>query len=406
MKWGEFFNVSVTALLANKIRALLTMLGIIIGVGAVITMISLGQGARKAVADRLAALGTDLIYINSGAEHGHGGVHSAVGSARGFDDKDLRRLKTENTTIEHVIPEMQRPFQLIYGNQNWNSTVIGSGPEYLEMRDFKIADGANFGEREINAVDRVAIIGPTVVKNLFGGINPIGQTIRIGRLQFEVIGVTASKGASGGWLDFDDIVLIPYTTAMKRLFGVDHLNRLVAKMKSDTPLPSVYVELERILRKSHRLRPDQDNDFSLQSQSDFAAARQQTTETMTYLLAGVALVSLIVGGIGIMNIMLVSVTERTREIGVRMAVGARRRDIMMQFVMESVTLALLGGLIGILVGIGGSYGMTEFFGWNTFIAPSAVAVSFIFSFAVGIFFGIYPARKASLLDPIEALRYE
>ncbi len=406
MKWGEFFGVSFAALRANKVRSLLTMLGIIIGVSAVITMISLGEGAKKAVADRLQALGTDLIYIRSGAGHGPGGIRTAVGAVERLDEKDLKRLRSECTSVDEIVPEISRQSQVVYGNKNWNTSVIGTGPAYLELRNFKLADGENFTERDISAMSRVAVIGPKLVENLFGSVNPIGKTFKVGRLSFEVIGVTETKGISGGRLDFDDIVIIPYSTAQKRIFGMTHLGSLIARLKDETMLSAAYIEIEKALRKSHRLRPDQDNDFSIQSQSDFAAARQETTETMTYLLAGVALVSLLVGGIGIMNIMLVSVTERTREIGVRMAVGAKRRDIMIQFVMEAITLALLGGIIGILLGIGGSYGLTEFFGWTTRIAPGAVAMSFGFALAVGVFFGIYPARKASHLDPIEALRWE
>jgi putative ABC transport system permease protein len=406
MKWGEFLQVSFAALRANKVRSLLTMLGIIIGVAAVITMISLGEGAKKAVADRLTALGTNLVYIRDGAGHSPGGVRMAIGSVERLTERDLKRLRAECTTIDKIIPELRRPSQVIYGNKNWNTTVVGTGPEYLDVRNYRLAEGENFTERDINAMARVAIVGPTVAENLFGNANPVGRSFKVGRLNFEVVGVTEVKGASGGWQDFDDLVIIPYATAQKRVFGIDYFNSLVARIKDDAMLPAAFVEIEKVLRKSHRLRPDQDNDFHLQSQSDFAAARQETTQTLTYLLMGVALVSLLVGGIGIMNIMLVSVTERTREIGVRIAVGARRRDILMQFVLEAITLALLGGILGILLGVIGSYGMSEIFGWNTLIAPGAVALSFAFAFAVGLFFGIYPARKASLLNPIEALRYE
>jgi putative ABC transport system permease protein len=406
MKWGEFFQVSFSALQANKARSLLTMLGIIIGVAAVITMISLGEGAKKAVADRLQALGTNLIYIRPGAVTMRGGIRMSIGSSERITEKDLRRLRTECATVDKIVPELSRQSQISFGNKNWNTSVIGTAPEYLELRNFKIADGVNFSERDINAIGRVAIIGPKIVENLFGNINPIGQSIKVGRLNFEIIGVTEVKGISGGWQDFDDMVIIPYSTAQKRVFGLDFFNNLIARIKDDSMLPAAYMEIEKILRKSHRLRPEQDNDFNIQSQSDFAAARQETTQTLTYLLLGVALVSLLVGGIGIMNIMLVSVTERTREIGVRMAVGARRKDILMQFVLEAVTLALLGGLLGILLGVFSSYGMSEFFGWNTLISSGSVIVSFVFAFVVGLFFGIYPARKASMMDPIEALRYE
>jgi putative ABC transport system permease protein len=405
MKWGEFFNVSLTSLHANRVRSLLTMLGIIIGVGAVIVMISLGQGAKKAVADRLEALGTNLLYIRSGQPHTRH-VHMAAGSYQRLDERDLRRLKAEMTACDVVTPQIRGNKQVIYGNKNWNTTIIGTGPEYLDLRNYTLAEGYNFSEQDINAMKRVTVIAPKVAENLFENTSPIGKTIRVGRIKFEVIGLTESKGVSGGWQDFDDLILIPYTTAQKRVFGKDNLDRFVARLKDESLINTAYLEIERILRKSHRLRPDRDNDFYIQSQSDYATAREETTETMTYLLAGVALVSLLVGGIGIMNIMLVSVTERTREIGVRMAVGARRRDIMIQFVMESITLSLLGGILGIFFGIGGSYGLTEFFGWSTYVPLGAVGLSFIFAFSVGLFFGIYPARKASMLDPIEALRWE
>lgn len=405
MKWREFFSVSMASLHANKVRSLLTMLGIIIGVGAVIVMISLGQGAKKAVADRLEALGTNLLYIRSGAPRMHR-VTAAAGSIQRLDERDLRRLQAECVAVDHVIPELRGSKQIIYGNRNWNSTVIGTSPQYLELRNYKLADGAIFTAGDVNAMKRVAIVGAKVVENIFENTNPIGKTIRVGRIRFEVIGFMESKGVSGGWLDYDDVILIPYTTAQKRVFGKKNLDRFVARLKDESLTNSAYIEIEKILRKSHKLRPDRQNDFYIQSQSDYSEARQETTDTMTYLLAGVALVSLLVGGIGIMNIMLVSVTERTREIGVRMAVGARRRDILIQFVMESIALSLLGGLIGILTGVGGSYGLTEFFGWSTFIPAPAVGMSFAFAFSVGLFFGIYPARKASLLDPIEALRWE
>ncbi|MCD6161534.1 MAG: ABC transporter permease [candidate division Zixibacteria bacterium] len=406
MKWSEFLIISLASLQANKIRTFLTMLGIIIGVAAVITMISLGQGAKKAVADRMEAMGTNLIYIISGQPHMRGRVRSAAGSTQKLDAKDLKRLQTACTTTDLIAPELRGSKQIVYGNQNCNTTVIGTSPEYIELRDFRIDEGEMFSQRDVNSIKRVAVIGPVVAENLFGKSYPIGKTIRIGRLRFEVIGVTKTKGVSGGWLDFDDIILVPYTTAQKRIFGIDHLSRLIAHLKDEKMLSAAYLEIEKILRKSHRLRPDYDNDFFIQSQSDFISARQETTQTLSYLLAGVALVSLLVGGIGIMNIMLVSVTERTREIGVRMAIGARRSDILMQFMMESISLSLFGGIIGILTGIGGSYVMSELFGWNTLIAPEAVVLSFIFASAVGLFFGIYPARKASRLDPIEALRYE
>jgi putative ABC transport system permease protein len=405
MKVTEFLLVSLEALRANKARSLLTMLGIIIGVAAVITMISLGQGAKKAVEEQMTAMGTNLIYIRSGAAmSGH--VRMAEGAVQQLDEKDLKRLRGSCATVDIVIPELTEPEQVKYGNLNWNTTIIGTSPEYLMLRNYHLADGENFTTSDLNALRRVAILGPRVVENLFPGMNPVGKTIRIGRLRFDVIGVTEEKGFSSGWMDYDDVVVIPYTTAQKRVFGVTYLERIIARMKDESMLSNAFLEIEGVLRRSHRLRPDQENDFNLRYQADYSAAKEETTQTLSYLLSGVALVSLIVGGIGIMNIMLVSVTERTREIGLRMAVGAKRRDILSQFVLESVTLALIGGLLGILLGIGSSSWLSESFGWSTLIAPGGVALSFFFAFAVGVSFGIYPARKASLLDPIEALRYE
>jgi putative ABC transport system permease protein len=257
----------------------------------------------------------------------------------------MRTLRAECVNIDGVVPELRGNRQVIYGNKNWNTTVVGTSPEYFDLRNYKIASGSGFDEAEVRGLRRVAVIGPVVAENLFSESNPVGKVLRIGRVRFDIIGVTEEKGISGGWMNYDDIILVPYTTAQKRIFGSPNLNRLVARLKDETLLQPAYIEIEQILRKTHRLRPDQENDFYLQSSSDYSSARQETTETLTYLLAGVALVSLIVGGIGIMNIMLVSVTERTKEIGIRKAVGARRRDIMTQFVMESVTLSLLGGIL-------------------------------------------------------------
>ena len=258
MKWGEFFGVSLTSLRANRVRSLLTMLGIIIGVGAVIVMISLGQGAKKAVSDRLEALGTNLLYIRSGQPH-TGGVHIEEGSFARLDERDLRRLKAEITACDVITPEVRGNKQIIYGNKNWNTSVVGTGPDYLRIRNYTLADGVDFTEQDVNSIGRVAIIGPTVAENLFGKSSPIGKTIRIGRIRFDVIGVTQAKGASGGWQDFDDMILIPYTTAQKRVYGKDYIDRFVAHLKDETLTNTAYVEIEKTLRQSHRLRPDEQN---------------------------------------------------------------------------------------------------------------------------------------------------
>jgi putative ABC transport system permease protein len=401
----ESFLVAFAALRANKVRSSLTMLGIIIGVGAVIAMIALGQGAKKAVEDSISALGTNLLMINPGSAR-QGMVRLGAGSSIRLNEDDLKAIQSKVSGIQATAPELSRFGQLKYGNKNWNARVVGTTPEYEFVRNARLEKGAFFTRQDDATRRRVAIIGTTIVENLFEPEeDPVGRPIKINNITFEVTGVLKPKGQQG-WFNQDDIVVIPLQTAQKRLLGLDFFSNINVQVADVSLMEQVSLDIEQALRKSHRLPPGEDNDFSIRNQSDIMATRTETAKTLTWLLASVAFVSLMVGGIGIMNIMLVSVTERTREIGVRRALGARRRDVMAQFLTEAVTLSLVGGLIGIGLGVGATVLMSKLAGWSTLISSGSILLAFIFSATVGIFFGLYPAKKAASLDPIEALRYE
>jgi putative ABC transport system permease protein len=401
----ESLSVSFSALRSNKIRSFLTMLGIIIGVAAVIAMIALGQGAKKAVEDSIQALGSNLLMIRPGAARS-GMVRLGAGSSVRLNEQDLEAVRKKVSGIEAVAPELSRFGQLKYGNKNWNCQVIGTTPEYELVRNAPAEKGAYFTRQDGASRKRVAVIGQTVVENLFElNDDPIGKQIKINNIGFDVIGVLKVKGQQG-WFNQDDIVLVPLETAQKRLLGLDFFTNINIRVSDERLMEQVSMDIEQTLRRSHRLTGLEENDFSIRNQADIMATRTETARTLTWLLASVAFVSLIVGGIGIMNIMLVSVTERTREIGVRMALGARKRDILSQFLTEAVTLSLVGGLIGIGLGVGATLLLSKLAGWTTLISAGSILLSFLFAAAVGIFFGLYPARKAAQLDPIEALRYE
>jgi ABC-type antimicrobial peptide transport system permease subunit len=401
----EGMVVAFTSLHANKLRALLTMLGIIIGTGAVITMIALGSGARKAVEERISQLGADLLFVRAGASRG-GPVHMGEGSSVRLTEKDTQAIATECPSVLAVAPELNGSAQAKFGNNNWNTRILGTYPEYEWLRNSPTKYGKYFTHADDNVRRRVCLLGPTVAENLFGkDVNPVGQTIKIRNINFEVLGLLQEKG-SEGWRNSDDQIIIPLRTMQKRITGQDNVSSIDVRAVNQAAMDRATIEIESLLRRRHKLQTGQENDFNIMSMTDVTSTLGETTETFTMLLASIALVSLIVGGIGIMNIMLVSVTERTREIGVRKAVGGRSRDILLQFLIESITLAIGGGILGIAAGVGGAYALAYFAGWNTLISPTAVALAFGFSFAVGVFFGFYPARKASRLDPIEALRYE
>ena len=403
----EIVNVAIEALRINKLRSFLTMLGIVIGVGAVIAMIALGRGAQESVKQRISALGTTLLTVFPGQVRGGGGGVASATDRAPLTIDDANALEDQGRSILAVEPEMSRQLQVQYENQNTNTTIVGTTANYLEVRKFTLDSGRMFTESEDAARRRVAVLGSQVVQDL-GAVDPsllIGEQIRIGGTQFDIIGVLSSKGSSG-FQNPDDQVLIPLQTARYRLIGTDRLRSISVLSTSEDDIPVTMAEISKILRRQHRLPPGRDDDFQIRNQSDFLATLGETTQVFTYLLAGIAAVSLLVGGIGIMNIMLVSVTERTREIGVRKALGATQANILTQFLIEAVVLCLLGGVIGILFGAGSAVILRKAFGWTTSVGISSVAVAFFFAALVGVGFGVWPARRAAALDPIESLRYE
>ena len=399
---SEGVRVALDGLRANALRSLLTALGIIIGIAAVVTMVALGMGAERAVQDRIAALGPTILNVFSGQDF-RGGV--AINGAQSLTYADDTALEHGARYIVGVVPELQRNFQIKFGDHNVNQDVIGTTPDFVLVRNYRLASGRMFTAGEAAALRRYAVLGSIIPAQLQTTADQItGRDIQIGPFPFTVIGVLSEKGGGPG--SNDDDVLIPFQTARFRVIGTDRLRTITVKAVAVDSMSLAMIEIEGVLRRQHKLRPGTDSDFRIRNQRDVLATFEQTTQTFKSLLAGVAAVSLLVGGIGIMNIMLVSVTERTREIGVRKAIGARRRDVLFQFVIEAVVLCLVGGVVGILVGAAGAVLLSRLAHWNTLIAPSAVLLAFCYSVAVGLFFGIWPARRAANLDPIEALHYE
>lgn len=405
MNLKESFLTALAALFANKLRALLTMLGIIIGVAAVITMIAIGEGAQKAVIDRIQSMGTNLLFVSPGAQRGGGVTVIQFGTSVRMKNSDADALAEGVPAAEAIVPEFNQRAQVKYQNRNWNTRVVGTVPEYGEVRSFKASFGRYFTHAEEEGVAKVCVIGQTIVDNLFPNADPLGQTIRVNGESFEVIGVLETKGQSG-FQNPDDQIIVPLSTAQRRIYGVDYLSQITAKVVDDRKMDEAFLDIERVLRREHKLREDQENDFTIRNQADIITTFQETQQTFTFLLAGIAAVSLLVGGIGIMNIMIVSVTERTKEIGVRKAIGARRNDIMSQFLIESVVMSVVGGCLGIGLGILASYLITTYGNLTPIISVNSIALSFLFSTFVGVFFGIYPAWKAAISNVIDALRYE
>jgi putative ABC transport system permease protein len=393
----------------NRLRAGLTMLGIVIGVGAVIAMVSIGEGAKAAVAQRVASMGTNMIIILPGSITA-GGVHGGQGSRVTLTMSDGLDLKKRVPLLRDTGWAKRDVMQIVNGNRNWNAPVNGISPSYLTIRDWSYESGGPFTQLEADTAARVALIGQTVVENLFDpGEEPVGTVIRIKNVPFRVVGVLAPKGQSAQGFDQDDIIFIPFSTAERKVFGTQFLGSvgaLFASTERMDDLDPAVTQIREALRLRHRLQPDQEDDFTIRTQVDIGKVQEGTSETLTVMLFAIASVSLLVGGIGIMNILLVSVTERTREIGVRMAVGAKRRHILMQFLIEAMTLSLVGGCIGILFGVLGARLTTVIAGWPTIISGDTIAAAFFFSLAVGLFFGLYPANRAARLNPIDALRYE
>jgi putative ABC transport system permease protein len=406
MLLAEIFQVALQAIRANKLRSFLTMLGIIIGVGAVITMVALGSGAQKAVQARIQALGPTLLSIYPGQSF-RGGIAIMFDMRASLTVDDAAALARDARYVKAVVPEMTRNLQIKRSGQNANVSVVGTTPNYVQVKNYTLTAGRMFTAGEEESRRSYTVLG-AAIPEMFNA-NPVamvGQQIQIRGIPFEIIGVLSEKGSAGGFGNPDEQILIPLQTARYRVMGTDRLRSITVDAASVTQMTLAMIEIERVMRREHKVRPGADNDFQIRNQADVLATFQQTTETFTYLLAGIAAVSLLVGGIGIMNIMLVSVTERTREIGVRKALGATRFNIMFQFLVEALVLCLVGGLIGILFGTLGAVVLSKLAHWNTSINAFAVLLAFVFSAVVGLFFGIWPARRAASLDPIVALRYE
>jgi putative ABC transport system permease protein len=407
---AALLRIALRALAVNKLRSALTMLGIIIGVSAVIVMIAVGAGAQARVEEQIRALGANLLLILSGARTASG-VRLGLGSSFTLNEGDAFAISREIPGAT-AAPAVRGGAQLVWGNSNWSTTIYGTTPEYLPVRQWALAAGRSFEPAEMAGAAKVCLVGQTVVKNLFGATDPIGQTIRIRRVPFTVVGVLENKGQSMMGTDQDDVVLMPLNTARNRVLGSTTLAKqravTVIWVKVDDGLETAAIaeQVRGLLRQRHRLQPGADDDFSLRNLAEIMAAQEASSRVLTILLAAVASVSLVVGGIGIMNIMLVSVTERTREIGLRMAVGARTRDILGQFLVEAVTLSLIGGLVGTLLGIAGAFAVGHIAGWRVLLSGEAVLLAVAFALLIGVFFGYYPARKAARLNPVEALRFE
>ena len=401
------FRVAFRALARNKMRSALTMLGVIIGVASVIAMVSIGQGAQASVQEQIASVGTNLLFVRAGSQN-TGGVRSGTdqGGTNTLTVDDIEAIKREVPSVAMASPSVQSRSQVVFGNQNWNTQVQGVSEQYLDIRKWKMESGVFFTEADVRTAARVAVIGHTIADNLFPGIDPVGQMLRVRELPFRVVGVLAARGQDQQGRDQDDLVMAPYTTVQKKLLAITYIQFANVSAISPEATKLAEQQIGELLRQRHKLAPNQENDFSVRNMTDVADAADETNRIMTMLLGSIAGVSLLVGGIGIMNIMLVSVTERTREIGIRMAIGARSSIVQTQFLIESIVLSLAGGAIGIALGISISVLIPKMLGWPTLISPTAIFGSVLFSAGIGIVFGFFPARKAAGLDPIEALRYE
>ena len=405
MRFAATIRIALRALRRNKLRSALTTLGIIIGVGAVIAMVGIGNGAKSQVEAQIASLGQNVVLIFSGS-WAPGGVRSGWGGAGTLTVEDAEAIAREVRGVTRVSPEVRSREQVLASGLNWGTQILGEGHDYLDIRDWPLVDGAMFTDADVRGASKVCLIGQTIVTQLFPNEDPLGQTLRVRNIPFTIVAVLSRKGLSVMGTDQDDVVIVPYTTSMKRLARRTNVNSIMVQTESSAVSARVQTEIAELLRQRHRIGSGREDDFTIRGQEEISQAATAATRTMTFLLAAVAFVSLVVGGIGIMNIMLVSVTERTREIGIRMAVGAHARDILLQFLSEAITLSSLCGIAGIALGFGAAKAISAAAGWPTVVSPGWVVLAFLFSAAVGVFFGFYPARKASRLDPIDALRYE
>jgi putative ABC transport system permease protein len=402
----SILRIAMRALSRNKMRSALTMLGIIIGVGAVIAMVGVGQGASRQVQDQISAMGSNMLFVSSGTVN-RGGLRLGWGQTKTLVYDDMKAIAQQAPAVKEAAPGSMTTAQVVFGADNWFTNIQGTEPQYFDIRSWPMQEGVSFTESDVTSAADVAVIGNTVRQNLFGAEDPVGQTLRISNLPFKVVGVLSAKGQSAAMgQDQDDVIFVPITTLQKKLTGEPWLRYIVVSAVSKDATYAAQDEITAILRDRHRIRAGQDDDFMVRNLADVAQLADQSSRVMTMLLASIAGVSLIVGGIGIMNIMLVSVTERTREIGVRMAIGATEEDVQRQFLIEAVVLSLMGGAAGIFFGVGSSLIISKLLGWAVLVSPLAIVAAVIFSAGVGVFFGFYPARKAARLDPIEALRFE
>ncbi|MGE4544361.1 MAG: ABC transporter permease [Pedobacter sp.] len=405
MKWQKLIVVALRSITRNRMRSLLTMLGIIIGVASVIALVALGEGSQADITAEIDSMGTNLIIVVPESADSHG-VRGAAGSSTSLSLDDAEAIEQQVAAVANVSAEIRLSEQVVAGNSNWNTSVQGVSESFLAIRNYEVVQGTFFSRRDVTAKAKLAVLGQTVVDELFAGKNPVGSRIRIRNVPFQVIGVLGEKGQNGMGTDQDDVILVPAPTALYRLSDGKTVRGILISAATPAKIDEAKVEVAAVLRKTHRLRDNQENDFSLRDQSEITDMASQVTGTLTLLLGAIAGVSLMVGGIGVMNIMLVSVTERTREIGIRLAIGARSGDILLQFLIEAVILCLCGGVIGIMAGLGTAFVMGEVMGTGVVVNPSVILLSVGFTLAVGVFFGFYPARKAANLNPIEALRYE
>jgi putative ABC transport system permease protein len=410
MNFFGLLRIAIKGFSRHRLRAMLTALGIMIGVGAFITMVALGRGASAQVSERIAAMGANVLIVHGGSGR-FGGVRGGMGAMMTLDDGDVEAIRKECDAVKYVAPEVSTSAQVVWGGQNWATQVRGTTPDYLHVRAWNMQRGVFFGQRDVDTANKVCVLGQVVVDQLFGGEDPIGHTLRVRTVSCQIIGVLARKGQSGGGMDYDDAVLMPLNTVRRKLFNAggpiaQGVARIYLSATSAQDTVRAQEQVQQLLRQRKRTQEGDPNDPTVRDMTEFAEAAQEANRTMTLLLAGIAAVSLVVGGIGIMNIMLVSVTERTREIGIRMAVGAKGVHILLQFLLESIVLTMLGGLVGMALGTGAAKLLSDLMGWPTQLGFESYGIGFSFSTLVGVVFGFYPAWRASRLDPIEALRYE
>jgi len=406
MNYKNLLKIAGNALLRNKTRAILTMLGIIIGVASVIAMLAIGQGSKQSIRDQMGAMGTNLVFVMPGSQQ-RGGIQMGPSNMQTLTLKDMEAVRNQCPHVAAVSPEVRSSGQVVASNKNWPSTIYGASPEYLGIKKITISSGRIFTDKETHSIAKVCLIGQTVIENIFGkGVDPIGQTIRFKNIPFKVIGVLAEKGENSFGQDQDDVIIAPYTTVQKRVLAIDHIQGIYTSATSEEESSQAITEIETTLRKMHKITKPEDDDFRVMAQAELVKTFTSISDILTTLLGAIAGISLLVGGIGIMNIMYVSVTERTREIGLRMAIGGKGIHILLQFLIESMLLSVVGGVIGILLGYLASALVGSLMGWPVVIMTESVVLAFLVCSAIGIFFGWYPARKAASLNPIEALRYE